>query len=365
MNSEPNDAPKHRATESYLMYVGGERRGDFVAHPIRYLSSAHIAGLGIGMREIIPLVRDMFVAKGNGQITMAPKVMLHPVAGEDSYITPMPAIVDMPRKKLMGMKFSAGYPQNVSHGLPYIDSEIILKDPETGRTYAVLGGNWITGARTGAVSAVAADVFAPKGEVTVGVISAGLQARTNLIALDCVRKISQARVFDPNRAKREEFIHQMSTFLSFPIVGVETVEEVVRDRDIVVTAAPIRKRPGPIERDWLKPGCFVSALDFDASLSRDVLLQPGVKVLTDDIPQLDSKRHEGFFDNTPKVEVELGDVVAGTKGLGNNPDDVVVFLNLGIAPSDLVVAQHAFERAQEAGVGIELRPLTTAPPSSQ
>lgn len=364
MNTSEDNAPENRATESYLMYVGGECRGDFVAHPIRYLSSSHIAGLGLGMRDIIPLVREMFEAKGNGQITMAPKVMLHPVPGQDSYITPMPAIVNMPNKKLMGMKFSAGYPQNVARGLPYIDSEIILKDPETGRTYAVLGGNWITGARTGAVSAVAADAFAPKGEVTVGVISAGLQARTNLIALDCVRNITEARVFDPNPTKREQFIDQMSKLLSFPIVGVDNAEEVVRDRDVVVTAAPIRKQPGPIERDWLKPGCFVSALDFDASLSREVLLQPGVQVFTDDIPQLDSKRHEGFFVNTPKIQVELGDVVAGTKSLGNSPDDVTVFLNLGIASSDLVVAQHAFERAQAAGVGIELRPLTESPPES-
>lgn len=357
MKTHEDDTPEHRATESYLMYVGGECRGDFVAHPIRYLSSAHIAGLGIGMREIIPLIRDMFSAKGNGQITMAPKMMLHPVPGEDSYITPMPAIVNLPDRRLMGMKFSAGYPQNVAKGLPYIDSEIILKDPETGRTYAVLGGNWITGARTGAASAVAADVFAPKGEVTVGVISAGLQARTNLIALDCVRDISEARVFDPNHAKRDEFIEQMSKLLTFPMVGVDSVEEVVKDRDVVVTAAPIRKQPGPIERDWLKPGCFVSALDFDSSLSREVLLQPGIHVVTDDIPQLDSKRHEGFFVNTPKIEIEIGDVVAGKERLEHGPDDVVVFLNLGIAPSDLVVAHHAFERAREASVGIELRPM--------
>lgn len=38
------------------MYIGGERHGDFVAHPNRYLSSSHIAGFGLGMRDNIPLV---------------------------------------------------------------------------------------------------------------------------------------------------------------------------------------------------------------------------------------------------------------------------------------------------------------------
>ncbi|MCA8960280.1 MAG: ornithine cyclodeaminase family protein [Planctomycetes bacterium] len=348
---------QNRVSESYLMYVGGSVRRDFRGHPIRYLSSSHIASLDIGMREIIPIMRDMFTAKGRGEVTMTPKVMLHPIPGEDSYITPMPAIVDMPGKRIVGMKFSAGYPQNVARGLPYIDSEIILKDPDTGRTYAVLGGNWITGARTGAATAVAADLFARKGEIRVGVISAGLQARTNLIALDGVRDITEARVFDPDHRKRSEFVTQMSEFLSFPITPVDEVDGAVRDCDVVVTAAPIRKQPGPIERDWLKPGAFVSALDFDASLSRDVLRRPGVKLITDDAPQLDSKRHEGFFANTPPIEVEVGDVLAGTRRLDAAPDDVVVFLNLGIAPSDLVVAQLAFERAEQASIGIELRPL--------
>lgn len=350
--------PGSRVTESYLMYIGGKVRRDFRPHSIRYLSSSHIASLGIGMSEIIPLMREMFAAKGNGLITMAPKVMLHPIEGEDSYITPMPAVVHLPDRRIVGMKFSAGYPQNIEKNLPYIDSEIILKDPDTGRTYAVLGGNWITGARTGAATAVGADVFARPGEVTVGVISAGLQARTNLIALDCVRDIREARVFDPNHEKRDEFIAQMSEFLSFPIVGADEVRGAVEDRDVVVTAAPIRKQPGPIERDWLKPGCFVSALDFDASLSTSVLEHSDVRVTTDDIPQLDSKRKEGFFAHTPPIEVELGDVVAGKKSLEREPNDVVVFLNLGIAPSDLVVAQHAFERARAASIGIELRPMT-------
>ncbi len=106
---------------------------------------------------------------------------------------------------------------------------------------------------------------------------------------------------------------------------------------------------------------FISALDFDSSVSGGVWNGSSKCLLTDDIEQLDSKRKEGFFEQTPKVDLELGILVAAQNAGRSSPEQIVVFLNLGIAPSDLVVAQRAYELAAELGVGIELRPF--APPS--
>ncbi len=106
---------------------------------------------------------------------------------------------------------------------------------------------------------------------------------------------------------------------------------------------------------------FISALDIDSSVSGGVLNGSSKCLLKDDIEQLDSKRKEGLFEQTPKVDLELGTLLAAQNAARSNPEQIVVFLNLGIAPSDLVVAQRAYELAAELGVGIELRPF--APPS--
>ncbi len=293
---------------------------------------------------------------------MTPKVMLHPIEGEDSYVTPMPAVIDTEEQKIVGMKFSAGYPQNPARNLPYIDSEIILKDPETGRTYAVLGGNWVTGVRTGAATAVAADLLASPESAALGIVGAGLQARTNLRALLAVRAIRTVCVYDPNTPKAQQFSKEMSRLYGVEVNVSNDVRGVVEAMDIIVTAAPIRRAAdAPIRLEWVKPQAFISALDFDSSVSGGVLNGSNTCLLTDDIEQLDSKRKEGLFEQTPKVDLELGTLVAAQNAGRSSPDQIVVFLNLGIAPSDLVVAQRAYELAAELGVGVELRPF--APPS--
>jgi alanine dehydrogenase len=55
---------------------------------------------------------------------------------------------------------------------------IVLVDPETGKPVAIMDGTWITSMRTGAAGGIAAKHLARKDSRIVGMIRAGVQART-------------------------------------------------------------------------------------------------------------------------------------------------------------------------------------------
>ena len=51
---------------------------------------------------------------------------------------------------------------------------------------------------------------------------------------------------------------------------------------------------------------------------------------------------------------ELGEVVSGETAARAGDEDIVLFKSLGIAAEDLAVAKVVYERAREAGAGVEL-----------
>ena len=81
----------------------------------------------------------------------------------------------------------------------------------------------------------------------------------------------------------------------------------------MVTSGPILKQPKPtIERDWLRPGAFASAVDFDSYWSGDALAQMD-RIATDDHAQFRYYRELGYFQQTPEPYADLGELVTGRK----------------------------------------------------
>ena len=104
------------------------------------------------MPTIIALLEGAFKEKGLGRVEMPPKPGIH--TQPDAFIHAMPAYI--PSLRSAGLKWVSGYPGNKERGLPYITGLLILNDPETGLPLAIMDCTWITGARTGAATAVAA-----------------------------------------------------------------------------------------------------------------------------------------------------------------------------------------------------------------
>ena len=316
-----------------------------------YLSRADVEAAGLDMAAVIALVEEGFREKAAGRVEMPPKPGIHPQP--DAFIHAMPAYIA--GMQSAGVKWVGGNPANPSRGLPYISGLIILNDVQTCAPYAVMDCTWITGYRTGAATAVAAKHLARRESATAGIIACGFQGRTNLIGLAEVLPLTRAYVFDTDAEVQRRFVSEMSAALDIEIVGVRDVREAVTASDVVVTSGPILKHPAPtIAGDWLKPGAFASAVDFDSYWTEEALAQVD-KIATDDHAQFQYYRRVGYFQKTPDPYADLGELVGGRKPGRERADERTMAMNLGLALDDMAVAPEVYRRARDRGLGTWLR----------
>jgi ornithine cyclodeaminase/alanine dehydrogenase len=254
-----------------------------------------------------------------------------------------------------GVKWVGGQPANVARGLPYISGLLILNDVETCLPYAVMDCTWITGYRTGAATAVAAKHLARPDSRTAGILACGFQGRTNLLALAATFRLTRVFAFDVNPEVQRRFVAEMSASLGLEVIGVAQPSEAVIDCDLVVTSGPLLKHPTPtIPRDWLRPGSFASAVDFDSYWMGEALAQFD-RLATDDHAQFQYYRRLGYFRETPDPYADLGELVGGTKPGRERADERTMAINLGLALDDMAVAPEVYRRARERGLGTWLR----------
>ncbi len=317
-----------------------------------YLSRADVESVGLTMAEVIELVEQAFVEKGNGRVEMPPKPGLHP--RPDCFIHAMPAYLS--ELGAAGIKWVGGFPPNLERGLPQITGLLILNDPETGMPLAVMDCTWITAMRTGAASAVAARYLAREDSATAGILGCGVQGRSNLTALvHVLTDIEHVCAYDTAPERSQAYAQEMSDLLDIEVDVVDRPEQAIRDRDVVVTAGPVLKTPhASIKAGWLKPGAFASAVDFDSYWDRVALAEFDL-IATDDLAQFEYYRDTvGYFQNVPQPYADLGQIVTRQAPGRTAPEQRTMTMNLGLAIEDMIVARRIYTLAREQGMGAEL-----------
>ena len=256
-----------------------------------------------------------------------------------------------------GLKAICVFPGNPSLGKDAHQGMVILFSQETGEPLALMNASEITAIRTAAVSAVATRLLAREDAAELGIIGAGVQARTHLVALACVREIKRARVACRNRQHAEQLVREMRAKVSFPIEAVDSNEAAVRGADIVVTATSSQQ---PVtERDWISTGAHINAIGTHSPQSReiDTATMAAARIFTD---RRESLLHEaGDYilaaqDGavTPEsVVAEIGELVNGTKHGRTSPAEITLFKSLGLAIEDVVCAEYLFRKAKNEEIG--------------
>ena len=317
---------------------------------ILYLSQADVTKVNLDMATVISLLETAFREKGAGQVEMPPKPGIHTMP--DAFIHAMPAYI--PSLRSAGIKWVSGYPDNQKRSLPYISGLLILNDVETGIPYAVMDCAWITAYRTGAASALAAKYLARPESKTAGILACGVQGRTNLEALKVLFPIERVYAYDIHPDRQQKYIEEMSAKLSVEVIGVIEPKQAVLESDLVVTSGPILKHPTPIiPEDWLQPGAFGSAVDFDSYWTGAALAQMD-RISTDDHAQFQYYKSVGYFQTTPDPYADLGEIVAGLKPGRQSSQERTLAVNLGLAMDDMAVAPEIYRRARVMGIGTQL-----------
>jgi len=323
------------------------------------LSRAEIEGL-ISMHEALEAVEGAFRAKGLGKVQMPPKSYVY-FKSYDGDFRVMPAYLE--DTGAAGVKIVNAHPRNPEeHGLPTVMATILLLDPKTGAPLAIMDGTMITNIRTGAGGAVAAKYLARKDSRTVAMIGAGVQAKTQLLALNEVLKIEEVRVNDMFTKKAEQYAEEMGGKLGIDVKVAKKAEVAVEGADIVVTTTPARK---PIlMNEWVSEGMHINAIGADApgkqELDPKILLR--AEVVVDDVEQA---IHGGEV-NVPlsrgiiargDIYADLGEIVAKKKPGRTSRDEITVFDSTGLAVQDIATDWVVYKKAKAMGKGREVELL--------
>ena len=137
---------------------------------MKMLSHKDIVSLNVDPKSCLKWVENMLVGKEN--IVLPAKISIKP--SEEIFYNIIPSI--LLEDNSAGLKIVTRYPGRV----PSLDSQIIIYDFKSGKTKAMLDGNYITTMRTGAVAAHSIKLLAKKDFEKVAFIGLGNQARATI-----------------------------------------------------------------------------------------------------------------------------------------------------------------------------------------
>jgi ornithine cyclodeaminase/alanine dehydrogenase-like protein (mu-crystallin family) len=259
-----------------------------------------------------------------------------------------------------GLKAICLMPGNPARGLDAHQGLVALFDGETGVPAAILDASAVTAVRTAAVTAVATGLLARRDARALGILGAGVQARSHLRALARLRDFEQVRVYAPTRAHAEDLVEQASVARGKLSVAA-SAQEAVRDADVVVVATSAREPA--LARAWLKQGAHVNAVGASTPEAREIdtatvaasaLFCDSRESLRNEAGEFQLAVREGVIAGEEHVRAELGEVLAGTAPGRRDDAELTLFRSLGLAIEDLAAAEHAVASARAQGIGTEV-----------
>lgn len=345
-----------------------------------------MAGCVEAMEEMFRLMKlgdyRMGGANGNshGSMVMFPEKSPFPempVDGPDRRFMAMPAylggVFDM-----AGMKWYGSNCANKEKGLPRSILMLTLNDKDTGAPLAYMSANILSAYRTGAVPGVGFKYFARDDAGTIGIVGPGVMSKTALAAAMAVRpSLKTVKVKGRGKASLNAFIESAKKdYPDADIYAVDTIEEAVRDSDIVSvsTSSPTGDPQlyPYIAEEWIKPGAIIestAALRFD-----DDFIINRARTVTDNIMLYEAWEEEmkpNAYNTVPipAVHVEdliaegkmtreqiddLGDVILGNIPVHRKEDEIVIYSVGGMPTEDVAWGTMVYRNALKKGIGTKL-----------
>jgi len=260
----------------------------------------------------------------------------------------------------LSTKIVTSFDRNPSKKLPTIMATVCLFDPTTGELISIMEGTYLTALRTGGLGGLAAKYLSREDAHTVGMVGAGVQARTQLMALAEVRKLTSVKVYDILRERSAAFATEMEEKLGIEARSCSGAAEAIRGSDIVVTVSTSKE---PVfDGDLIEPGTHINAfgnfrpnereLDLKTVLKSRVFVDSKEAALSEAGDLLIPIR-EGKIKRS-HILGEIGDVLIGSKPGRRSEDDVTLFKSVGVGIQDCAAASLAYTKAKEAGLGEEV-----------
>jgi ornithine cyclodeaminase/alanine dehydrogenase-like protein (mu-crystallin family) len=323
-----------------------------------YISDNEIRGL-LSYDALIPAIRQALIDYSQGLVDQPPRSILRANSAPEAASDPANgwfAVMPVVYGNVMGVKTVTFFAGNAKLGLHTHMAVIELLSRRTGEPLAIMDGRLITEMRTAAVSAVALDALAGPEVKSLGILGAGVQARSHLEALRRVRpSLTDVRIWSRTPARAEKLAAKSgvpsdrSSSLGWKSGARATRIEEAAAADVVLTATA---SPTPVlEGGWLAPHALVLAVGAVGAHLRELDDEAARSCFVVAESRQGVERESGdILLSGAKVRAEIGEVLAGLADVASNPAHPVprgtgriLFKSVGMAIEDLVAARLVWQ----------------------
>lgn len=323
---------------------------------IRVLSEAEVRSCTSLDQASLEAIAEGFTRLAEGRVTLPPILRVDVLESHGE--------VDVKTAYIHGLdsfaiKIAAGFPGNQRLGLPTGSGMMALISAQTGHPIALLLDNgYLTDVRTGLAGALAARYLAPKDIRTAGVVGSGAQARYQVRGLRLVRDFGRLLVYGIEPQGVARYVREMSQELGIEVLAAESVKDVVRQSDVVVTATPSREPY--LRSEWVHPGLHITCMGSDAESKQELFTEVfsrADRIVCDSksqcfrLGELHHALEAGILTGGEEI-VELGELTSGRKPGRRSPEEITVCDLTGVGVQDTQIARFTYQRALERGLGL-------------
>jgi ornithine cyclodeaminase/alanine dehydrogenase-like protein (mu-crystallin family) len=302
----------------------------------------------LNVDDVIDICEKTWRWYGEGKVVMPNKITTDMTTqGVAGWFNSMPAYIAP--MDTAGLKLVGGYDNNKSLGLPYIKANVILTDPRTGLLKAVVSGDFINDARTGAQPAIMTKLLASSTDV-VCFIGTGLMAYYSLLCMAKTVDIKEVRLCDISDEAKDRFIARFPD-APFKFVKCANNEEGCRGADVIITVT--NANADLVEEPWVKEGGLVMTMGSFRETSFDVVRKAD-KIAVDQVGQ---SLHRGNVKELAEMgeidensfDIIIPDVLAGKAQARTNPKDRIYAQIIGTGMLDVACAGLLLQKIQQSG----------------
>ncbi len=323
---------------------------------VRILSKENVSEL-LTMKDALKYVEEAYKQLTLGQALVPQRIAITDPAPGLTLV--MPGIIGGEMNAL-ATKIVSVYKQNPEkYQMPTVLAKIMVQDINTGDIVGIMDGSLITAMRTGAATGVSVKYLARKDSRVMGIYSAGIQARKQVVGtywgLD--QKLERCKVFDLKKETAIQFKTELEKELGIEIKIVNSGNDLLEDTDILV-AATTSTTP-LFDGNNVSEGTHISSIGAHAAdvreldtaiIKRASLRVAGLKeACLAEAGDYIIPIKEGII--TEDDIISIGEIITGRSEGRKTNSDITVFKSVGISAQDVATAKLVYDRAIEQGIG--------------
>ena len=214
-----------------------------------------------------------------------------------------------------------------------------------------MDGAYITEVRTGASTGVAARYLAKKGTKSAGIIGAGAQGRSNLVALKEALDIDEFKIIDIRREAARELAEEMNIKYGIDVRVVDTNQEAVEGSDVIVTVTTANEPL--VMKEWLTEGALVVSVGSYQELEDRIPITAN-KLVVDSWAQ---NSHRGELKrlvadgriSENNIYAEMGSIVVRKTPARESDREMICACLIGMGSIDIAIANYIYNSVKDEG----------------